>query len=213
MEIPFRVGVVAHEKRAEQAEWLKHEVRADYVSLDDGTRGCDGNHKHVLAELANTGSRWAIVLEDDAVPVNNFRWHVEPVVALAPARILSFYLGQLRPPQHQTKIRNAIAAADDIDAHWIVSPHLYHAVAYAIRTDLIPSVLDWHSRWPIDQHISEWAQRRGEDIGYCWPSLVDHADGDTLFTHPDNQPRPKGRIAHRVGTRPHWTIRTVRTAP
>lgn len=209
----FSVGIVAHTARTEQAEKLKYEVRADYVSFDDGTLGCDGNHKHVLTELAHADTRWAIVLEDDAVPVNNFRWHVEPVLALAPTRILSLYLGRLRPPQFQTQIRAATEAADDLDAHWIVSPHCYHAVGYAIRTDLIPSLLDWHSNWPIDQHISEWAQHRGEDIGYPWPSLVDHADGDTLVTHPDNQPRPKGRTAWRTGTRPHWTIRTVRTAP
>lgn len=205
----MKIGVVAHTSRAVQAETLLRTVRGDVISIDDGTLGCDRNHQYVLTQLAALPSRWSVVLEDDAIPVGNVEYQLRYALALAPSQIVSLYLGRKRPPQYQRAIRDAIADADTTGANYIIGTRLFHAVGYAIRTHLLPSLLRHRSTLPIDQHISQWAQHHGHVVSYTWPSLVDHADGPTLFDHPDRQPRHPGRTAHRVGRVEHWSIQAV----
>lgn len=213
------IGIVAHTSRADQAKALAHTVKATYTSIDGGTPGstgflgCDDNHDHVLRQLSHYPSTWTVILEDDAVPVDEFRDQLESALPLSPAPIVSLYLGKMRPPQHQADIRAAVEAADAEDVDWIIATRLFHAVGYAIKTELIPSLLGHLSNWPVDQHISEWALQRGHTVAYTWPSLVDHADHDTIVNHPDGQPRTPGRVAYRTATKPRWTSRSVTLQP
>src|SRR5690606_29862543 len=54
---------------------------------------------------------------------------------------------------------------------------------------------------PYDQRVGEW-YRRDANLPVLYPSysLVDHADHDTLVDH--GAPRPRPRVAHRVGLGP-----------
>lgn len=208
------IGVVAHVTRVKQAKRLAQRVHADFISIDNGLLGCDDSHKHVLNHLSNLPSTFSVVLEDDAVPIDNFTAQLAHCLPMSPSPITSLYLGQLRPPQFQNAIRAATRRADAENADWIISTHLLHAVGYAIRTDLIPSLLAFTSPLPIDQHISAWAQQYGHTTAYAWPSLVDHADGPTVIpTHPDGKPRTPGRVAWKTGPHPNWTTRTVPLQP
>ena len=207
------IGIVAHTSRAPEAKTLAHQVGADFISIDNGVMGCDDNHDHVMHHLAGLPSTWSVVLEDDAIPVDGLRAQLDAALPLSPAPIVSLYLGQLRPPQHQADIRAAVEAAEGEDADWIVASRLFHAVGYAIKTELLPGLLNHLSNWPVDQHISEWAMQRGHTIAYTWPSLVDHADDETIVAHPDGQPRTPGRIAYQTGTKEHWTSRSVTLQP
>jgi hypothetical protein len=205
----YRIGIVAHTSRSTQAKQLGRQVKSDFVSIDNGVMGCDENHYTVQRHLAALPSTWSIILEDDAVPVNDFRAQAEQALIMAPSPIVSFYLGRRRPPHWQGRIGNAVAQATHDQATWIVGTHLLHAVGYAIRTELLPSLLDHHSPRPSDEHITGWAQRFGHTISYTWPSLVDHADVPTIVEHPDGQPRPAGRKAWHTGSREHWTTKAV----
>lgn len=205
----MKIGIVAHTERTPQAEKLRFAVHADFLSYDDGTLGCDAHHKEVLQRLAGMPSRWSVVLEDDAEPIINMEYQLRYALALAPSPIVSLYLGKQRPPQFQPAILDAIERADAAGANYIVSTRLMHAVGYAIRSDILPSLLKHFSTRPIDEHITGWAKLHGHLISYTWPSLVDHADTPTLFTHPDRQPRRPGRKAHRVGRPEHWGIQSV----
>lgn len=208
------IGIVAHSSRASEAKALAHEVDAEFVSIDqDGILGCDDNHDHVMHHLAGLPSTWSVVLEDDAVPVEGFYEQLEAALPLSPTPIVSLYLGRLRPPQHQADIQAAVEAAVVEDADWIISSRLYHAVGYAIKTELLPSLLGHLSNWPVDQHISEWAMQRGHLVSYCWPSLVDHADGETVVAHPDGQPRTPGRVAWKTGAKAQWSTQSVTLQP
>lgn len=207
------IGIVAHTSRGADAKALAHQVGADFISIDNGVMGCDDNHDHVLHHLSALPSTWSVVLEDDAVPVAGFRDQLAAALPLCPAPIASLYLGRMRPPQHQADIAAAVEAAEIENADWIISSRLYHAVGYAIRTELLPSLLTHLSNWPVDQHISEWAQRYGYTVAHTWPSLVDHADGDTIVDHPDGQPRPPGRVAWKTGGHHTWTSRSVTLTP
>jgi hypothetical protein len=203
----LNIGIVSHTSRASMAKRLAKQVGAQFVAIDNGMLGCDGNHLAVLTHLAALGGPWSIALEDDAVPTDDFINQARAVLDSAPANVdvVSFYLGRQRPQRFQSLIRTRIPVADSVGAHWMTSSRLLHAVGYAIRTDLIPGLLEFDSDRPIDDRIGAYSGR----VGYCWPSLIDHADVPTIVDHPDGQARPSGRTAWRTGTRDVWRSTAV----
>lgn len=203
MSLLIRIGIVAHTSRRDHAKQLQETVQADYLSIDNGTLGCEGNHHHVLSHLAALPSSYVVIIEDDAEPVPNFRQQLELALPMAPAPIVSGYLGKKRPPHWQQAIRKALTQSGD--HNWLISTHLLHAVCYAIRTDLLPSLLAHTSNQPSDQHITHWARTYGHTVAYTLPSLCDHLDLPTTTDHPDGQPRTPGRTAWVVGSRQQWT--------
>lgn len=217
------IGVVSHNKRGDQAAELMHTVGAVYRSVDNGRRGCDQNHRRVWDRLARYNTDWTLCLEDDAAPVDGFTDQLEQALAHSPCDVVSLYLGTSRPVWYQPcgqrsarklqpLITEAITKAEQQDASYITSPKLFHAVAVAIRTHLVPSMLDYvsASKKPIDYAISDWCEAEGHTIAYCVPSICDHRDEPSVITrHPDGQPRNKPRIAHRHGTRDTWTTKAV----
>lgn len=211
------LAVVAHTKRAQQAHQLMSDVGAAYMNIDGGQNqiGCNANHKKVWQWLAdNNTTDWSIVLEDDAV-VEGFVEQAEAALAVAPSPVVSFYFGKHHIPtlDIEQQKRQAVARAQAADAHWITSRQLLHAVAIAIRTehvaDMLAHINTLPDFFPIDEAITHWTTNNQIDVAYTWPSLVDHADQPTLFTHHDKMDRPPGRVAHSVGTRTEWTDKSV----
>lgn len=206
------LGVVAHHARADHAHKLMDDVGAVYLSMDNGTLGCNNNHRKVWEHLTRYDTDWSIVLEDDCEPVEGFREQLKQILETAPTPIVSLYLGD---PKHwdlfrdrQAKLSAAGAQADESDACWLVTRELLHGVAIAIRTPLIQAMLDGITDQAIDYAIREWAKTEGHQIGFTWPSIVDHVDGPTLLPKPPNM-RHRARKAWRVGTREHWTGKQV----
>lgn len=211
MDTPPLIGVVAHTARQTQARNLARTVSAAVLSIDDGALGCDANHSRVwraLLDLARSDQQWLVVLEDDAQPIPDFTRQLAHAFHWAPTPIVSFYLGTSRPPQHQPAIRRAIHNAARVGAAWITSPHLYHAVAAAIKAVDVAHMLPRLSADPIDEAITHWAMRTRRCVSYTWPSIVDHTDQPTLVKHRDRQPRTKPRHAWSCGT-PQWNATTV----
>jgi hypothetical protein len=205
----FSIGIVAHTSRTQQAKTLADQTHAAFISFDNGDLGCDDNHEAVQHHLANLDTTWSVILEDDAQPVHDLHTQLRHALPMAPSPIVSLYLGQQRPTWAQAGILDAISYATTNTADWITSSHLLHAVGYAIKTPLLPSLLSFTTALPVDQHITCWARTYGYAISYTYPSLVDHLDQPTLFDHPDGQQRQPGRIAHKVGPHQHWTTRSV----
>lgn len=203
VDLELAIGIVGHTTRGDQAAQLAEQVGAVYRSVDNGTLGCDNNHRKVWRWMAGRTHtpRWTLVLEDDAIPVPDFHTHAAAALTAAPTPIVSLYLGTSRPVAWQTRIQRATTQADKADACYITSTHLLHAVAVAIRTDLIADMLNHLPPGkPIDNAISQWARNQHHGIAYTWPSLVDHADGPTLVKHTYNthsQPRKAWRTATR----------------
>jgi hypothetical protein len=212
--LSYAIGIVAHVARADAAHKLFDDVAACYMSLDNGTFGCRGNHvktwRHLSDRFAAHHSH-LVCLEDDAVPVDGFNDQLDQVLAANPtASIISLYLGQLRPPHLQYMIGPAMLRAETADASFIVSRQLLHAVGLVIRADLVNDMLaNLNEALPIDEAIGEWANKRRYGIAYTHPSICDHADGDTLLQHRDGIPRERGRVAWYAGTRDEWTHRKV----
>ena len=203
------IGVVAHASRAVAAKDLARRVGAEFVSFDsNGLLGCEGNHANVQRHLLALGSVWSVVVEDDAVPVDGFRAQLAAALAVVPdaCPVVGLYLGRLRPPQYQARIAAALEDADALGACWVTAPALLHGVGYAIRSDVLPAVIDYDSGLPADQHIGRCVRKLGALVAYTVPSLVDHADGaPVIVSRPDGASRPPGRVAWRTGSREMWT--------
>ncbi len=197
LDTQLTIGIVGHTARQTAAERLADQLGADVLSIDDGTLGCNRNHHHVWTQLAHNPTPWALVLEDDAEPIDDFHKHTAAALIAAPTPIVSLYLGTGRPVAWQTRIQQATTRADQAHACYITATHLLHAVAVAIRTDLIPDMLNHLPPGkPIDIAISLWARAKGHGIAYTWPCLVDHKDGPSLVKHtynPRSQPRKAWR--------------------
>lgn len=208
--ISLRIVVVAHTARRDAADHLAMIVDADRVFTDDGTLGPAGNHRRAWqwhTQQPHTANTWCVVLEDDAQPVTAFRDHLADALTSAPADIVSLYLGRTRPPHWQGRIRRATTEADQLDAAWITSTHLLHAVGIAARPHLTDTMADWtkHLAEPVDgRNVGQ------HTIAYTWPSIIDHAIWPSVITtHPDGKPRTTPRTAWRHGTRQRWNTTTV----
>jgi GR25 family glycosyltransferase involved in LPS biosynthesis len=217
MRLDVKVGIVSHESRMMRATNLFHEIEADQIFTDDGTLGCEGNHRRAWAELARNArvSQWIVVMEDDAIPCEDFNAQVEAALDVCPVDVASFYLGRSRPIAWQTFIEPAVARADSEHACWITSDATIHAVCIAIRgPELVEMMLNRTSKHirPIDQRISFWCRQFGHETAYSWPSLVDHDDDlpSTIVQRADGEEREKGRVAWRFGTRDRWTSRSIK---
>lgn len=207
------IGIVAHVKRYNAARTLRTEVGAQCVSWDYGCLGASANHLSVWRVLADLDTEWSIVLEDDALPVKDFRTEVAKALDVAPTPVVSLYLGTGSPKCWQTHITRGLAQAQRKGAHWLVCRNMLHAVGIAIRTPLVPNMIrgtQWRTA-PIDERITAWSVKTlgTQHVSYPVPSLVDHADWPTLINHPDGQRRVAKRVAHQCGTRDKWNDRAI----
>jgi GR25 family glycosyltransferase involved in LPS biosynthesis len=209
----INIAIAGHTSRLNNITTLAELVDPNYISIDDGTIGCTNNHKLVLNWHRNRHSGWSVILEDDCLPVNNFRHQLQQALDAAPTPIVSLYLGRKRPQEFQDHIAAALKHAHNTNAHWITAPNMMHAVGYAIHTTHIPDLLDdlntpRFNPQPIDHNISQWAHNRHHQIAYCIPSLINHDDTLPVVAEHDG-PRPPGRTAWTVGTREHWNSESV----
>lgn len=201
------IGIVAHPARQAMAERLAEQVNADIICLDNRGIGAEANHRRTWQSLLDYHADHTVVLEDDAMPVQDFRHQCEQALKASPTHITSLYLGRLRPPQYQNRIARAITNAQHRDAHYIADTRLLHAVGFALTTEHIEPMLAFTATrdyLPWDEAVTAYAKHSGQRVAYTHPSLIDHQDGPTLIAHRDHQPRRAGRIAWRVGTRHHW---------
>lgn len=187
---------------------LSDQVSAQFLSVDNGTLGCTGNHLAAWKWHADNPSRWAVVLEEDAVPVDDFREQLTAALDVAPAPIVSLYLGTGYIEDARTAA--LLKHADAADTNWIITRgRVLHAVALAVRHDVLSSMIcDLHRSAQIDRELSRWARRRGYDVAYSHPSLVDHADIPSLVT----RYRRSQRRAWHLGTRNEWHVEATRMA-
>jgi GR25 family glycosyltransferase involved in LPS biosynthesis len=183
-----------------------------WYCADENRLGCTENHLRawsVLARLADESEpAWSVVLEDDAIPCQNFTTQVREMLSAAPGPIVSLYLGKGRPPQWQRRAERAVAT----NAPYILSNTLLHAVGVAVRDGYLDSMVRVAgeaarsiARKPIDEAITEWARSEALPIAYCNPSLVNHnAELPSLAAHrPEEQTAQRQRVAHNFNTHSH----------
>lgn len=218
----MKIGIVAHHKRYDDAFKLYQTVNADYLSVDDGKLGPRENHlrvwEHIM--LMADENEWCCVLEDDVIPVPWFRDQLNTVIESCPREIdiISLYMGRRHPKHQQDRMKQAVALADSKHACWITSSLCIHGVGIAMMKDEVGGLIH-HARTiqgnprPIDETISAWSRLTKRTVGYCYPSIVNHTDGETLIHHPDGIKRQKGRVAWNFGGRGRWSGVTIPLDP
>lgn len=195
----MKIAVVTDKRRGDMGLKLADKISADHLSVDSGDLGCSGNHIAAWKWHAANPSSWSVVLEDDAVPVDDFREQLDSALSVAPAPIVSLYLGTGYISDYRTKA--VLESADAIGAHWIITRgRVLHAVALAVRSELLPSMLEVDRRGPFDQELSRWARSHGHFVAYSNGSLVDHSDVPSLVSR---YHRAKRR-AWKVGGNSPW---------
>lgn len=176
-----RTVVVGHYSRKERAEKLAEDLGAS-LFLDSGQLGARRNHMLAWKTLAYrmlSKEDWALVIEDDAEPVEGFQDELKAALIRAPSPVVSLYLGRARPPHWQASIAEVVALPDC----WLVAREMLHGVAIAVRGDMVfpmvqgvRDVLGHQKDLPVDEAIGVWCRRSGYLVSYTHPSLVDHAD-------------------------------------
>lgn len=204
MNIRLSIAVMAHPAREQAAEQLALDIDAR-VTWDRHRDEWETGSRALAAY--DPQATHHLVLQDDALPVAGFRAHAAAAIAQHPDSLISFYLGKSRPPHLQRRFTRATLAADEQHAAWISSDRLHHGVAIALPIADIDPLLEWCRipNLPYDERIGAWYRFARRPVLYTWPSLVDHADTDTLIPrHHDGQPRDQPRVAWRTGTPTNW---------
>jgi hypothetical protein len=202
VEAQVAIGVMSHPDREAWVRELIQRGLADTVVTDHHGWGENVTGNMTWQLLAQTGAEWAIVLQDDALPVQNFREHATEALASVSifAGAVSFYVGTSRPISVQAGLAEAMAHADENLIPWLYSERMLWGVAVAMRVADIPSYLEYSELHPnelYDTRIGNWVvTSRGKSVWYTHPSLVDHRDGPSLL-HAHSTELP--RHAHRVG--------------
>ncbi|WP_137843847.1 hypothetical protein [Microbacterium sp. 2FI] len=213
MNVRLSVAIMAHVARTHHAWWLAQDLHAPVV-WDRGAGEWDTGARAISAY--EDGATHHLIVQDDAVPVPDLRAHLEAAIASQPHGPMSLYLGT--GPSGRRRLRNqaAIRTADDATSTWIGIPEMLHGVAIVLPVADIAPMLRWAEgrREPYDARIGKFYRHHGRPrVLYTWPSLVDHADGDTLIAvRPDRQLRTYPRVAYRHGAPARWTDHTVESA-
>jgi hypothetical protein len=200
------IGVVADSRRGDMGERLADQVGADHLNIDTEQRGCTWNHSTVWRMHADRPADWNLTLEDDVIPVDGFREQLADALAVAPAPIVSLYLGRGYIEDNRTG--PLLTRADLLGVNWVVSQgRILHAVALAVRGELLSELVDNlpRSNHPIDRSLSMWARGERHRVAYAWPCLVDHDDGKSLVT----RYRRAERRAWRTGVRDDWCDKMI----
>lgn len=199
-------AVVAHPDRLDAAKRLADDLDAE-LFVDTDRLGAWGNHERALRWAAGQPASHALIVQDDAVPVPDFRDHAAQAIAHRPEGLIGFYVGRTRPRAEQ--VARAVHAAEQVHASWLSADTLLWGVATAVPTADIPRLLAYvrHARYPYDLRLGLWYRDHGIPVHYTWPSLVEHADGPSVIPR---RPRPLPRTAWRVGVPSRWDGPTVR---
>lgn len=205
------VTIVADSRRGDMGVALARQVGAEVIHLDDGTLGCRGNHNQAWNWHANHPADWHVVLEDDAVPVPDFRSQLVDALAAAPtatASVVSLYLGS--GYIDDWKVKHSIEKAQRVGADWLLTQgRVLSAVALAIPGNVIPQLqkgLASRKSHAIDSALSLWARGNAHHVAYAVPSLVDHADERSLAT-PLRRRGPRRALS--VGVHECWSNKTM----
>lgn len=193
------IVVVGHHSRRNMAMRLAESLDA-HLLIDEDGNGANWNHRRAI-EWAGQQDCRVVIMEDDAQPVSGFASLALEWVEKFPDNICSFYLGTGRPPRYQMQIAASLIEADKRQGDYITMDRLLHGVCYSPPPNGISTILkNWNSTKAADYAVGD---ALGRKVIYPCYSLVDHADGETVARHPDNEPRNERRRAWRLAYPPH----------
>lgn len=198
----MKTAIVAHPKRRAMVARLAEQIDAGRVVFD--TESALSGHRKAL-EWAATQKERVVIFEDDALPVEGWRFLMEGWLQRFPEDAVSFYLGTGYPIPWQGLIDDHMQDADERGEDHIRLRTLIHGVCYSLPPESVSGVLAGLSdALPADFAIGSAYRRTGRGaFVYPCASVVDHFDGQSYAYHPDQQervlPRKARRLAHYNG--------------
>lgn len=168
---------MAHPKRQAQVEKTLERLgqRAMVIWDDKGDRWDTGRR---AMQAYDPDCTHHLVLQDDVLVCNDLIPGVVEMLRYAPIDCpVSLYLGRHR------RIPEATAEANAIGASFIEWSKLDHGLGVIVPTADIPAMLAFCDRSDIanyDARLSSYWEAQGRPTWYCQPSLIDHADGESL---------------------------------
>ena len=192
--------VVGHHKRRDMGKCLADMLGA-HLLIDEGDHGSNWNHRRAIGWASQQDCR-VLIMEDDALLLPGFTDSVREWVIRFPDNLISFYLGTGRPPQYQQQIAASLIDADKRRGDYITMDRLIHGVCYSPPVSGLSRIMqNWNRTKAADYAVGD---ALGGKVIYPCYSLVEHADGETVERHPDNQPRNERRRAWRLALFPAW---------
>src|SRR5690606_18501671 len=110
--VATQVIVVGHHSRVEWIGRLQKQLPATAAIVDYADSGARSTHIKALQLAEEIGGR-AVIMEDDAIPVADFRALAEHWHRAFPEHVISFYLGTNYPPQWQPDVDSRLRHAND----------------------------------------------------------------------------------------------------
>ena len=206
------VSIMAHPDRLDNVQTLQRALPRDVpVSWDDegpagGNAGRVWRNARAAWLMHRPDADWHILLQDDALLCDAFLPGMNEALrhVKGPA-VVSPYLGM---GGYQTaRWKPLTELADRRGAAFIRTRKLGWGVCIALPVLMIPDMIayaDTRAGVPDDMRVAGWAERRGIDVWYTWPSLVDHLPVPSLTKH-----RAKDRKAFRhqrsLATKIDWS--------
>jgi len=200
----MKFAVVAHHSRREQAQRLAAVLGAE-IFMDEESHGSTWNHRRALV-WANDQPDRVIIIEDDAIPVENFINKAALWLMRFPEHLVSYYLGTSRPPQYQPAVTEMIKAADKVGRDHILFKRLIHGVCYSVPKKDIPATLE---RMDMDAAADfsigdAWMSVSQKEICYTIYSLTEHEDGERCEFNRDGVTSRNVRKARRLSGPTQW---------
>lgn len=184
-------SVMAHPDRAAEVADLRATLgRHVPISWDDEGKA-SGNSDRVWRNarrawlMHDPAADFHALIQDDALPCTDFLAGLEQAIEHVPDdAVISPYLGKGRtvPIRWEAMARAATTAG----ASWVRTSKLMWGVTIVLPVRLIPEMVAWADRRvgiPDDMRVAGWQDRRGGEVWYTWPSLVDHAPVPSLTKH------------------------------
>lgn len=181
------MSLMAHPKRALLVDQIidSFESYIPFVSWDTFGSEWDTGRRAWLEGVGSHATHW-LVLQDDAIICRNLLPGVERALEyVPPGHPLSLYFGKARP--HTNAIKGLARAAFSARTSFITTNRVNWGVALVVPTVLIPEMIafcDPRDDPRYDNRISKFfLHRKGRQTWHTWPSLVDHANGESLLGH------------------------------
>lgn len=190
----MKVIIVGHPSRAAHIGKLVTHLPVVATVVD--TISAWSGHNTALRLASQCDERVAI-MEDDAIPVEQWDalsdwWDMQ-----RPHDLISFYLGTSRPREFQSLIDMRIRQAELIGEKDIYLSRLIHGVCYSVPRAHVHVVVERMNR---ERREADFAIGNAWGRSVCYPieSLVQHRDEAPVEKHPDGEPRKELRVARRL---------------
>lgn len=193
---------MAHRKREKYVQLLldEHLPNAIVVWDQKGDRW-DTGRRSMLA--FSPQAKWHLVVQDDALPCENFLWNVRAALATLEHGPAAFYMGRTGRSARVTRASLMMARARG--ECWLPFEGPWWGVAVAVETADIPAMIAWGDQRPdiqnYDRRMARYFKSINKLCSYSIPSLVDHRHG---HAHPSLIP---GRTS--LGRDALWAVPRV----